>query len=73
MRAEISSVVDPKTGERIKKCAIPEVFVKEIDALLASHQNVLNNFMGLSQQYVNINKKYITAESVKESSFPTSC
>jgi hypothetical protein len=59
MSSEIQSVVDPRTNETVKRINIPDFLKTDIEKALNDHQNNLNQFMGLSQQYADIQDKWM--------------
>jgi hypothetical protein len=54
MSVNINKFVDPKTGETVSKCFIPEFHQKDIEEAIGAHQQNMNQFIGASQQYFNI-------------------
>ena len=54
MSAPINEYMDPQTGEKVKKCLIPEYHQKDIEEGLKIHQNNLNQLLMASQQYFGV-------------------
>jgi len=59
MKAQLTQSVDVKTNETIKRCAVPEHYIKEIEDKIKIHQENLNNFMIMSQQLAELNHRWL--------------
>ena len=54
MKVEIEESIDSKTGETIRKVRLIEEFKARIDKVLVTHQNLMNQYIQVGQQYGNI-------------------
>ena len=54
MGPQINKYTDPKTGEIIHKCFMPEFHQKNIEEGINIHQGNMNQFLMASQQYFGI-------------------
>lgn len=54
MAVLLNEYVDPKTGEKVKKCPIPEFHQKDIEASLNKHNQNMNNMFAVSQQLFGV-------------------
>jgi hypothetical protein len=68
MKPEILKSVDPVTGEKVSKVALPEDYKQEMDKVLGKHNEKMNQFMLLSQQSAEILKKWLECRDQIKSS-----
>ena len=54
MPSAMNEYMDPKTGEKVTKCFIPEYHQKDIEEGIGIHQQNMNQFTIAAQQYFNI-------------------
>lgn len=59
MKQELIKIVDPNTGEKVSKCPLTQDFQAEMDKALAEHNNMLNQFMLISQQTSELTNKWL--------------
>ena len=67
-KVDIKEVLDPRTGERIKKVQIPDFAKVSIEKSLFEHQAKMNTFMVISQNLVSLLKQWLMADDDKNKS-----